>query len=500
MSFEHYEQRAHQTNAHEFEYFIDADAQIVDADAQVLTDEEEDEQLEDIMVETDDQVVLETETDEYFAPDTESDLLHRRAPSLLSKETLLALARHLSPLLVPLPCAALVFLFTLPATLQGPPAHPTPLIMGTLLVALAILQGTLLYFAGENDTLWLLATVGGYALFVTLGVGAAFGLNPALFVLVTLIVLGFLPLRRGIHPTSEGHVDIVESFGKYAHTLYPGLNLLMPWEKITRRLNIQETTWTCPEQRVPLTRDQLVRLTATISYQLLPEDAHLAHLSARNWEGSLRALFVGTLQSVINAQTPANFVSWSQSSYAHTSNTSGLATATRWDHINTRLSRLVQDQVAAWGVQINWVRIQEPIILPNVLGEPTTLIEKTAAQLTTHTSNAAPAPASTPPQRPEAQPAPAPEVKPSAPRMPANKALRLETLVDAYNAVRQEKITDPAMILEIAQRFEQLGSDPAASSMIEFDAARAAQTLRQRAQKIQERTRLSALNTRHEGA
>jgi hypothetical protein len=55
-----------------------------------------------------------------------------------------------------------------------------------------------------------------------------------------------------------------------------------------------------------------------------------------------------------------------------------------------------------------------------------------------------------------------------------------------YNVVRQGVITDPAVILDIAQRFESLANDPVASKAIDFDAARAATTLRQRAQKLQE--------------
>ncbi|MGH2479295.1 MAG: hypothetical protein ACRDHW_06540, partial [Ktedonobacteraceae bacterium] len=81
---------------------------------------------------------------------------------------------------------------------------------------------------------------------------------------------------------------------------------------------------------------------------------------------------------------------------------------------------------------------------------------------------------------------------------PADRALRLETLVGAYNAVRQGVITDPVTILEIAQRFEQVDSDPTASKMIDFDASRAASTLRQRAQRFQERANASAVNTRRE--
>ena len=480
MSFEQEENRAQQMNAMEFEFIVDTDAQII-----------EDEPFVDASV----------ETDEHLSPDTESDL-HWRKPALISKETLGTFARQLSFLLVPLPFAALVFLFTLPATLQGPPAHPAPLVMGLLLAALAILQGTLLYFAGDNDTFWLLSTVGGYALFVTLGIGAAFGLSPAIFTLVALVLLGFIPMRRGIHPTREGNVDIVESFGKYTHTLYPGLNLLMPWETVSRRLNTQETTWTCAAQRISISREQFVRLTATISYQLLPEDAHLAALSARDWESSLRVLFVGTLQSVVNQLTPADFVSWSQSVYMHTSNdTSSFnpSAATRWDRINNALNRLTQDQVATWGIQVNWVRIQEPTILPHTSGDRTVIMEGGPTQLI----KADPPAAQTPPveKHPEpTRPAPQAVAPTSSPpqKGPADRALRLETLVDAYNAVRQGVITDPATILEIAQRFEQLDSDPTASKMIDFDASRAASTLRQRAQRFQERASASTINTRRE--
>ncbi len=491
MSFEQEENRAQQMNAMGFEY-------IVDADAQVLEDEPF--------------VEMDVETDEDLSPDTESDVLHWQKPALVSKETLGTLARQFSFLLVPLPFAVLIFLFTLPATLQGPPAHPVPLVMAILLAALAILQGTLLYFAGDNDTFWLLSTVGGYALFVILGIGAAFGVSAAIFTLLALGLLGFIPMRRGIHPTRRGYVDIVESFGKYTHTLYPGLNLLMPWEVVAQRLSTLETTWTCPEQRVSISRDQFVRLTATISYQLLPEDAYLATLSAKDWENSLRVLFVGTLQNVVNQLSPADFVNWPQSVYTHTNNESSMfnpAAATRWDRINTKLGSLIQDQLATWGIQVNWVRIQDPTILPHThIPDAQTLIMENGP---TRVNRAEPFNRAEPPtvQIPptERRPAPAhaaPQTAaptssaPPPPKTAAGKALRLETLVDAYDAVRQGVITDPATILEIAQRFEQLDSDPVASKAIDFDAGRAASTLRQRAQKFQERANASASNTRRE--
>lgn len=435
----------------------------------------------------DDQLIVgAVDTDDLATPDTESNLLTWTRQPLLSKETLAMVARQFSPLIIPLPFAILVFLFTLPATRQGPP-HPSPLVMGMLLLAVTILQGTMLYFAGSNDTLWILYIVCGYALFILAGVFAAFGTTATLISLGILVVLGAIAVQRGIHPTREGHVDIVESLGKYTHTLYPGLNLLMPWEKVSRRLNIQEVTWTCEEQRVSISREQFVRLTATISYQLLAEDAHLAALLAKDWESSLRTLFIGTLQSVVNGLTPGDFVSWSQSVYLRANDGTDAfnpAAATRWDHINDSLSRRIQDQAAAWGVQVNWVRIQDPVILPHTPSGQTLLTDTGAPRTILPDPAAAQAP-TTPPEKADVTVAmPVALASAPPPPVPAGKLPRVETLVDAYNAVRQGVITDPAMILEVAQHFEQLANDPVSSKTIEFDAARAANTLRQRAQKF----------------
>jgi hypothetical protein len=487
------ENRAVWQNADELEWELPAAASGSPV-ASMSSDEDDQSLAEDI------------DTDDLLEPDTESDLLHWGRPPLLSKETLRTVARQLSPVLVPLPFALLVFLFTLPATLQGPPAHPSVLVTGMLLLALTILQGTLLYFAGSNDTLWMLYIACGYALFIVAGVFAAFGPTTALVALGVLILLGFILAQRGIRPTKEGHVDLVESFGKYTHTLYPGLNLLMPWERVSYRLNTQETTWTCPLMRVPTSRDQDVQLTATISYQLLPEDAHLAALTVKDWEASLQKLFIGTVQSVINELTPGDFVAWTQSIYTRTSSDAGFnpAAATRWDRINTTLSRRMQDRVATWGVQVNWVRVQDITLLPNTsnahqarvasdLGGTTEMIKP----------DPAPAPASPEPVRLERvetiQNPPPPAAPAASAPAPGSKLPSVETMKDMYNAIRQGAITDPVVIMDVARQFENLANDPVASKTIDFDAARAANTLRQRAQKMQELAQMRATAKKQEG-
>jgi len=97
-------------------------------------------------------------------------------PSLFSRDSLRQLARQLSPVLVPLPFALLVFLFSLPADLRSQPHIPVVL-LAIVLLALVVIQGTALYYAGSNDSLWTLFTVLGYAVFLLVGAFALFGMG-----------------------------------------------------------------------------------------------------------------------------------------------------------------------------------------------------------------------------------------------------------------------------------------------------------------------------------
>ncbi|HEY0753568.1 MAG TPA: SPFH domain-containing protein [Ktedonobacteraceae bacterium] len=442
-------------------------------------------------------------TDDLVTPDTESDLLQWSSPPpLVSKEALSTFWRQSIPFSVPLLSGLLVFVATLPVTLQALPTRPlSVLLMAIMLLVLMVIEGTLLYFAGSNDTLMALYVVGGSVLFIVAGVYIAFSFVAALLVFGGLLIIGLLLAKRSVHNTNLGHVDIVTSFGKYSQTLEPGLNLLLPWEHVVYSLNIQEDTWTTPRMEIPTSREQKVELAATISYQLMPEDAYLAATSVKDWEGSLKNLFRGTVQSVVNELTLADFVTWTQSIYTRSvnsdANSFNPASATRWDRINNTLARRMQDEVAAWGVQINWVRIEDLTPLPSVSGGN---IPRLNGGNTTHIMKHEEVLAATPgavqqlsktetlPMPVEAaSPKPAPAALPTTPKaQPAGKPPRVETLIDTYSAVREGKISDPALILALAEHFDTLANDRVANKTIDFDAGRAAATLRLRAQRLQE--------------
>ena len=415
-----------------------------------------------------------------------------------NRQRLGGLARQFSPVLVPLPFAALVFLFTLPVALRGQAYLPL-LPMGVLLIALVVMQGTLLYYAdskddaSSKDTLWTLYVIIGYVLFLLVGTLAIFGFIATVVLLLILLFVGSILARRAVHPVPAGYVVIVLSFGKYARTLNPGLNFVMPWEKVNGRLSTQVISWTCPEQTVNISRGQDVRLRATINYQLTPAYAHIAALELKNWEQTLHESFVATLQSVISEMTPADFLSWSQSKHARTSVDISAtdAAATRWEQVNATLARRVQAQVARWGIQVHSVYIQDITLIPHLAPSvgPTASTGPVDVGVTRGAASqvAQPSQAQVTARAVDKRPEPAPvQQVPAAGTAPG--AENVDMLKDWYEAVRTGRVKDPKTIRDIAYHFAVLANDP----NIDFDAERAANTLYERAKLYEEKARTSA--------
>ena len=430
--------------------------------------------------------------------------------SLSRQEMVGGLVRQFSPVLAPLLFGGITFLFILPFVL-GNRAYLSPtgslsvevilLAIGLVLLAFAVGQGIMLYYAGPNDVLWSLGMICGFSLFLLTGCFAIFGPIPTLVLLAVLLVVGFLLTRLYIRPTPEGRVDIVEAFGKHSRTLFPGLNFIAPWEKVVYKLDTRETVWSCPTQRVPVSRSEEVQLAASISYQLMPEDAHLAAYYVNDWEKSLHDLFVATTQAVVGELSPEDFIAWPQGFRARQAAQINANNAGNWDRINNMLAQRMQDQVAHWGVQINWARIRDVVIIPRILTQVETdlvtspqLVDVGAARgtvpATAQLYQAQVQPKKTQQAMPgktqstqvkQHIPEPRSAAAPPATDTPAPAIAKVKLLMDAYEAVRNGRITDPATIRDIASRFEGIANNPEESQMVDFDAARATRSLLERA-------------------
>ncbi len=327
-------------------------------------------------------------------------------------EGLRHLGQQMSPVLVPLLFGGLTFLFTLLLALvlknrsYLPVGHLWPIAL--IFIAIAIAQGMVLYYTDSDNGRWALGLVGGFLLFLLVGCFAIFGLIGMLILLGVLLVVAFLIARLALHKAPEGQSHIVYAFGKYSRTLFPGLNLLMPWESVEYQLDTRETHWVSPEQRVHISRTEDLSLRASISYRLMPEDAHLAVFHVKSWEESLQELFVATIQTVANDLTPQDIMAWAQGLRAQPTSAPGLSEpgggermsrgtqwreggayversrhsdagrvrhsdaggegeegASRWKRINDKLFQQMRDRVAPWGVEVKEVHIRDLTLIPH---------------------------------------------------------------------------------------------------------------------------------------
>lgn len=451
------------------------------------------------------------ESDSLDASDTDSDQAEQvSTPGELLKR----LGQYFTLILAPLLFGALTCLFVLPLVAEGraslPPEGFWPITL--VIIAITIAQGVAVYYAGANQTLWVLATLGGFFFFLLIGCFSIFGLVSGLVLLLAIIAIAVALARLCVHPVAPDYVDIVFSFGKYSRTLYQGFNILLPWEKALFQVPIKETQWICPLQRVQLSHDDDVLLRALISYQVVPEDAHIAVTQVKNWEESLHQILVTTLQSVAATFIPQDFLIWPQGLHARTSASAPQQHAdaftggpARREQINNTLFQQMRDKVALWGIQINKVHIQDIELTPHEASKPHPTAHPTAHPAQSTPTHDAKQPAQgTPNTHPQpakvAHPAQAVKVEQAGqargapPHQEAQKhapvtstnVLKEEVLIKAYKEVQNGNITDPETIRGIAARFDAVSKDLQANQTVSFDAARAALNLYEQAQKYEE--------------
>jgi len=418
-------------------------------------------------------------------------------------ELLKQFGQYITLIITPLLFGALTCLFVLPLIASHKAFIPSvglwPITI--VIIAIAVAQGVGVYYAGSDNGMWALATVGGFFLFLLVGCFAIFGPVSTLILFIVLVVICIVLARLYVHPVAEGYVDIVYSFGKYSRTLYPGFNILLPWEKVMHQLNVGEKQWACPLQKVQLSRDEDVVLRATISYQLLPEDAYIAVTQVNQWEESLKELVLATIQSIATTFTPDDFIAWPQGLHSRPLTYDDMDGTLRWERVNTYLFQAIRDQVALWGVQVNWVRIRDVSLAPHgaTIVETDPIMNMQTDRIPKPAPAAPPSPAAKVPpgqqkngtgsektkfadETTQVVPTPMPEQEPPTvqPKLPDEKVL-----INAYKAVQDGKITDPDTIRSIAAQFDLVARDPKARDTVNFDAERAAKNLYAQAQKYE---------------